>query len=226
MSDNKFLLIAQTQSAVNEKMIGAVDWISEAKNPERNINYKLAILDEVVEFMRSAISFKWWAKNELDSENAVVELVDILHFLTSMATVLSGTVEKCAEEMELGYEAAKELTEDELAANSVTLALIDFTHSMCAFEPDTQEMWVSFWTLVRCTGNSMETIISMYRSKAVLNKFRTAMGYKLGTYRKTWLDGHEDNWYLTNFLKDVMKSNGDQYPGDDVLENFLYSNYR
>ena len=220
---NKFLLIAQTQSDVNKKMIGAEDWISEALKPERNINYQLAILDEAVEFMRSAIAFKWWAKNELDADNATVELVDILHFLTSLGIVVSGSVEQCAEDMELGFITTSEYDE---TMPTPTQALVSFTHSLTRDTVDTQELWQDFWMLCRCAGVNIETVISMYRSKAVLNKFRTAMGYKLGTYRKTWLDGKEDNWYLTNFLKSVMSGNGNEYPGDAALENFLYSNYR
>ena len=222
---NKFLLVAQTQSEVNKKMIGAEDWVAEALNPERGINYQLAILDEVVEFMRSAIAFKWWAKNELDADNAVVELVDILHFLTSFSIVVSGSVEQCAEDMELGCIAAEDL---EGTPDSVTDCLVVFVNSLTAdaVDVDSQVLWVSFWTICRSAGVGIETILSMYRSKAVLNKFRTSMGYKLGTYRKTWLDGKEDNWYLTNYLKSVMVGNGNVYPGDEVLENFLYSNYR
>lgn len=220
---NKFLLVAQTQSEVNKKMIGAEDWVAEALNPERGINYQLAILDEVVEFMRSAIAFKWWAKNELAADNAVVELVDILHFLTSLGIVVSGSVEQCAEDMELGFITTTEYDE-ELA--SPTQAMVSFTHSLTRDVSDPQELWQDFWMLCRCAGVNIETVISMYRSKAVLNKFRTTMGYKFGTYRKTWLDGKEDNWYLTNFLKSVMSGNGNVYPGDEVLENFLYSNYR
>lgn len=222
---NKFLLIANTQSEVNKKMIGAEDWIAEALKPERNINYQLAILDEAVEFMRSAIAFKWWAKNELDADNAVVELVDILHFLTSFSIVVSGSVEQCAEDMELGCSAAEDL---EGIPDSVTDCLVAFINSLTAdaVAVDSTNLWVSFWTLCRSAGVDIETILSMYRSKAVLNKFRTTMGYKLGTYRKTWLDGKEDNWYLTNYLKSVMGGNGNVYPGDEVLENFLYSNYR
>lgn len=223
---NKFLLIAQTQSEVNKKMIGAEDWVAEALKPERGINYQLAILDEAVEFMRSAIAFKWWAKNELDADNAVVELVDILHFLTSLGIVATGSVEQCAEDMELGYIAAENCSEEKINGLTVTAGLQKFIASMLKASTDTEEVWADFWKLVDCSGVGIETVISMYRSKAVLNKFRTAMGYKLGTYRKTWLDGKEDNWYLTNFLKSVMSGNGNVYPGDDALENFLYSNYR
>lgn len=221
---NKFLLIAQTQNEVNKKMIGADDWVAEAKNPDRGINYTNAILDEAVEFLRSAIPFKWWAKNSLDVDNAVVELVDILHFQTSLGILLTGSVEKCAEDMELGFLAASD-SELEQGA-TVTDALRTFIHTLTSHEIDTQELWVDFWTLAKYNGTNLETIISMYRSKAVLNKFRTKMGYGLGTYRKTWLEGKEDNWYLTNYLKDVMNSNGGMYPGDEVLDNFLHSNYR
>lgn len=225
---NKFLLIAQTQSEVNKKMIGAEDWVAEALKPERGINYQLAILDEAVEFMRSAIAFKWWAKNELDADNAAVELVDILHFLTSLGIVIAGSIEQCAEDMELGCIAAAEYDPNEYDTSllSPTSALVKFINSLADTYPNTQDLWTDFWMLCRCSGIDIETILSMYRSKAVLNKFRTAMGYKLGTYRKTWLDGKEDNWYLTNFLKSVMSGNGNVYPGDNVLENFLYSNYR
>ena len=54
--------------------------------------YCLAINQEVSETIDST-PWKWWKKMELDTENIKVEIVDIFHFLVSLAQVTGMSAE-------------------------------------------------------------------------------------------------------------------------------------
>lgn len=57
------------------------------------LNYCRALQQEVAELVDS-VPWKWWAHyQELDMQNARVEVVDMLHFLISLAQVLDMTAE-------------------------------------------------------------------------------------------------------------------------------------
>lgn len=57
------------------------------------LNYTRAISQETAELVDS-VPWKWWAKyQKLDRQNARVEVVDMFHFLISMAQVLGMTAE-------------------------------------------------------------------------------------------------------------------------------------
>ena len=52
------------------------------------LNYSRALQQEVSELIDS-VPWKWWAKyQKFDRQNAMVEVVDIVHFLVSIAQVL------------------------------------------------------------------------------------------------------------------------------------------
>ena len=55
------------------------------------LNYSRAMQQELAELVDS-VPWKWWAKYQnFDSQNARVEVVDLFHFLISMAQVLGMT---------------------------------------------------------------------------------------------------------------------------------------
>lgn len=219
------LLIAETQNSVNCAMAGE-DWATVAADPGGPINYRLAILDELAEYMRSAIPFKWWAKPNLDSENAVVELVDILHFLTSLAIVIEGSVHKAAEEMAFALEVAgnPEIWSEDypVTVGGAKEEMLRF--SALLFRQDNvtaAELFISFWRLVDKECGNPVLILSMYRAKALLNKFRTANGQQEEKYKKIWFEGREDNSVVMAYLKNVMSAGNGDYPGDDALWQFM-----
>ncbi len=49
-------------------------------------NYLTALKSEAVE-IEEEVLWKWWSKDQLDLQNIRVEIVDLMHFLTSMALV-------------------------------------------------------------------------------------------------------------------------------------------
>ncbi|MEM9226967.1 MAG: dUTPase [Verrucomicrobiota bacterium] len=57
------------------------------------LNYKRALQQETAELIDS-VPWKWWAKyQEFDQQNARVEVVDLFHFLISLAQVLGMSAE-------------------------------------------------------------------------------------------------------------------------------------
>ncbi len=69
-----------------------------SQDPEQQakwvLNYTRAMNQEIAELIDS-VPWKWWAKyQELDTQNAKVEIVDMLHFLVSLAQVMGMDAEE------------------------------------------------------------------------------------------------------------------------------------
>ena len=62
--------------------------MNEEEQAKWLLNYSRAMQQEMAELIDS-VPWKWWAKyQEFDKQNAKVEVVDLFHFLVSMAQVL------------------------------------------------------------------------------------------------------------------------------------------
>jgi dimeric dUTPase (all-alpha-NTP-PPase superfamily) len=62
--------------------------MDEAEKTKWLLNYSRAMGQELAE-LTDSVPWKWWAKYQtFDAQNARVEVVDMLHFLISMAQVL------------------------------------------------------------------------------------------------------------------------------------------
>lgn len=87
MSD-MFEEIFQLQGALNKRI--GVDTLAmpEERQPEWVLNYCRALSQELAE-LTDSVPWKWWAKyQKFDKQNARVEVVDMFHFLVSLAQVL------------------------------------------------------------------------------------------------------------------------------------------
>ena len=76
------------QGELNKKI--GIDTLSvpEGKKPEWILNYSRALSQEIAE-LTDSVPWKWWAKYQtFDKQNARVEVVDMFHFLISLAQVL------------------------------------------------------------------------------------------------------------------------------------------
>lgn len=75
------------QKALNERIGVYTDGMDETAKAKWILNYCLAIRQEVGE-LTDSVPWKWWAKyQKYDEQNVRVEIVDILHFLISLAQV-------------------------------------------------------------------------------------------------------------------------------------------
>lgn len=76
------------QRALNLRIGVDTGTMDEAEKTKWILNYCRAMGQEMAE-LTDSVPWKWWAKyQKFDEQNARVEVVDLLHFLISMAQVL------------------------------------------------------------------------------------------------------------------------------------------
>ena len=79
------------QAALNKRIGVDTASMSEADKIQWVLNYTRAMQQEMAELVDS-VPWKWWANyQEFDEQNAKVEVVDLFHFLISLAQVLGMT---------------------------------------------------------------------------------------------------------------------------------------
>jgi dimeric dUTPase (all-alpha-NTP-PPase superfamily) len=76
------------QKALNERIGVQTTGMSDEEKTKWILNYCRAMSQEIAE-LTDSVPWKWWAKyQKFDEQNARVEVVDLFHFLISMAQVL------------------------------------------------------------------------------------------------------------------------------------------
>ncbi|MEX2380950.1 MAG: dUTPase [Opitutales bacterium] len=80
--------IFQLQAELNRRIGVDLKDLPEAEQTKWVLNYTRAMQQELAELVDS-VPWKWWAKyQEFDKQNAKVEVVDLFHFLISLAQTL------------------------------------------------------------------------------------------------------------------------------------------
>ncbi|HPY29597.1 MAG TPA: dUTPase [Verrucomicrobiota bacterium] len=76
------------QKALNERIGVHTDNLNEADKIHWVLNYCRALSQEIAE-LTDSVPWKWWARyQKFDEQNARIEVVDLFHFLISLAQVL------------------------------------------------------------------------------------------------------------------------------------------
>jgi len=76
------------QKALNERIGVRVERMSEKEKTKWILNYSRAVTQEIAE-LTDTVPWKWWARyQKFDAQNARVEVVDLFHFVISLAQVL------------------------------------------------------------------------------------------------------------------------------------------
>ncbi|MGC9452508.1 MAG: dUTPase [Oceanipulchritudo sp.] len=85
---DKMEAIFSMQADLNRRIGVELENLDEAGKTEWVLNYSRAMQQELAELIDS-VPWKWWARyQEFDEQNARVEVVDLFHFLVSLAQVL------------------------------------------------------------------------------------------------------------------------------------------
>ena len=93
VSADKLEEIFRLQEALNKRIGVDTTAMTEEEKTKWILNYTRAMSQEMAELIDS-VSWKWWAKyQKFDEQNARVEIVDLFHFLVSMAQVLGMTAD-------------------------------------------------------------------------------------------------------------------------------------
>ncbi len=76
------------QKALNDRIGVNMEGMSAEEKTRWILNYTRAMTQEIAE-LNDSVPWKWWAKyQKFDEQNARVEVVDLFHFLISIAQVL------------------------------------------------------------------------------------------------------------------------------------------
>jgi dimeric dUTPase (all-alpha-NTP-PPase superfamily) len=85
--------IFQMQDALNRRIGVNLPPASDEEKAKWILNYTRALQQETAELIDS-VPWKWWAKyQKFDEQNAKVEVVDLFHFLVSLAQTLGMTAD-------------------------------------------------------------------------------------------------------------------------------------
>ncbi len=92
MSDRLEVLF-NMQEALNRRIGVNTQEMSDEERVRWVLNYCRAMSQEIAE-LTDSVPWKWWAKYQtFDKQNCCVEVVDLLHFLISLAQVLGMSAE-------------------------------------------------------------------------------------------------------------------------------------
>jgi dimeric dUTPase (all-alpha-NTP-PPase superfamily) len=76
------------QQSLNERIGVRTTGMTDAEKTQWVLNYCRAMTQEIAE-LTDSVPWKWWAKyQKFDEQNARVEVVDLFHFLISLAQTL------------------------------------------------------------------------------------------------------------------------------------------
>jgi dimeric dUTPase (all-alpha-NTP-PPase superfamily) len=90
---DQFSELFRMQKSLNQRIGVNTDAMSEEDQTRWVLNYCRAMSQEIAE-LTDSVPWKWWAKyQKFDAQNARVEVVDLFHFLISLAQVLGMSAE-------------------------------------------------------------------------------------------------------------------------------------
>jgi len=197
---DKILLMVQLQNQLNDATNGE-NWTKGITKNGKTINWNRCIYMECAEMVDS-FSWKHWKSidKEADWDNLQIEVVDVWHFIISLAIEdyaqnLKGDIDSLAvdiSEMEsfsiINKQNSSFGTQDEILKKVESLILLSLNKDNLELEL----LIAEFFELAILSGLDLETLYRLYVGKNILNQFRQDHGYKDGSYIKVW-NGEEDN---------------------------------
>ncbi len=197
---DKILLMLQLQAQLNEATNGE-KWTDGITKNGKVINWKRCIYMECAEMIDS-FSWKHWKSinQEPDWDNLQIEVVDVWHFIISLAIEnysreLKGGVEDLALNISLLESFTKiDIDESKFATQDEVIEKVENVMRLVLAKDslELEDLLSEFFDLVVMSGLNLQTLYRLYVGKNILNQFRQENGYKDGTYIKVW-DGEEDN---------------------------------
>lgn len=179
----------EMQNAMNTKV--HAEWFNQG------FEWYRAIWVECAE-MLDHYGWKWWKKQTPDTEQVILELVDIFHFGLSLRIDGKTSYQEIAEQLTAELEKPTQAedfkqTLELLAASAVANKTFDAT---------------AFAGCMAQIGMNIDDLYRGYVGKNTLNFFRQDHGYKDGSYIKVW-HGQEDNEHLVEVVKslDINQAN-------------------
>jgi dimeric dUTPase (all-alpha-NTP-PPase superfamily) len=214
---DKILIMLQLQNQLNDSTNGD-NWTQGVTKNNKVINWKRCIYMECAEMIDS-FSWKHWKNIEAEPDwgNLQIEVVDVWHFIISLAIEnyvinMRGGVEDLGIDISNMESFEKINTQnEEFATQDEVISKVENIMSLVLSKDELNlDLLISeFFDLVLMSGLDLDTLYKLYVGKNVLNQFRQDNGYKDGTYIKVW-DNQEDNVVM----KKIWQKNSDIKPDE------------
>jgi dimeric dUTPase (all-alpha-NTP-PPase superfamily) len=214
----------QTQNSINEMlamqnalndMTNGAGWRNGKTALGKVIDWRRCIIMETAELIDSYPWKHWKAVDaQIDIENARVELVDIWHFLLSLALEnfelekAAGLLNNALILSQQSQKITRELTTIEQVKIHETMMRIAL-ESVQVSESYLSALTKAFFNACKVADLDFDSLYQIYMAKNVLNKFRQDHGYKEGTYLKEW-NGKEDNVVMFEIIAKMSIFSGDE----------------
>ena len=197
---DKILLMLQLQAQLNDATNGD-EWTNGVTKNGKIINWKRCIYMECAEMIDS-FSWKHWKSinKEPDWDNLQIEIIDVWHFIMSLAIEnyskeLKGGIEDLAINIsQLDSFSKIDINNDEFDTQDNVIEKVEniIRISLSKDSLNIEELISEFFDLAVMGGLDLQTLYRLYVGKNILNQFRQDNGYKDGSYIKIWA-GEEDN---------------------------------
>ncbi|MDX1809989.1 MAG: dUTP diphosphatase [Sulfurospirillaceae bacterium] len=208
------------QQKLNDETNG-IGWENGYTKNDKMINWKRCIYMECAELIDS-FNWKHWKNIDapIDWENAVIEVIDIWHFIMSLILEdykinQRGDINKLVLDI-LDVHGFEKFTKEPYNPENVSsMEIINdiekIINRTTNFNIDIYDgLLRDYFTLALKCGVNLNILYKYYVAKNVLNKFRQDHGYKEGTYKKVW-NGKEDNEVMLSFLEEKLLSPEELY---------------
>lgn len=192
-------------------------------------NLHLCIAQEASEGI-DHLGYKHWKKTKEDIAQYNLEVVDIIHFFVSILNTLPDDEREALESNFLiGYKSSQESSV--VKTKEVKIAVlhklrveslsydseITMTNQLKAsLKRDNSMLGINIGFLLGISMTFSE-MFELYLGKNTLNIFRQNNGYHLGTYKKIFSDGREDNEHLFEVINE-LKASGSELDLDLVYK--------
>ncbi|MCF6173002.1 MAG: dUTP diphosphatase [Campylobacteraceae bacterium] len=197
------------QQKLNNETNG-LDWEKGYTKNGKIINWKRCIYMECAELIDS-FNWKHWKDLEkpIDWENAVIEIVDIWHFIISLVLedgkINRGKgIDRMARDV-TDVQGFDNFTKEPYSIKDAPSAEIindieKIIHETTGFNVDIYDSLLrNYFGLALKCGVNLKILYKYYIAKNVLNSFRQNHGYKEGSYKKMW-NKKEDNVVMLEIL--------------------------
>lgn len=216
LSSDHAQLMLSMQSQMNSKI--CVDWIKE------DYPYLRAVIIEGAEAIEH-YGWKWWKRQECDTAQLQMEIVDIWHFILSAILIETQNDHNAATQLLMSVNDnlrdCKQIEFDGKTYQLSSLSLIAKLELLIGVSVSRRIELGLFSALLYDCKMDWGMLFQQYVGKNVLNFFRQDHGYKDGSYLKEW-HGKEDNEHLVDVMS-YLDPRDHSYP--DKLYKLLESRY-
>ncbi len=223
---DKVLAMLQLQQQLNDATNGE-NWEEGVTKNGKTINWKRCIYMECAEMVDSFAWKHWKSINaEPDFDNLQIEVVDVWHFVMSLALEtykknMLGDIVILAEQIAQmdNYALLYDKIDDFESEKLLMIQIESVMRDALEINLGMTKLLFDFFELARMSKLDVPTLYRLYVGKNILNQFRQDNGYKDGSYIKIW-NGEEDNVVM----KRLWEENGELKP--EALYKALQERYK